>query len=217
MIGRRVFLAGGAALATMPTLARAAWPVPADNRLAFDVVRKRTRLGTHILTFHPEGDALTVQVAVDIVFKLGPIVLYRYRHRATERWQGDQVVSLDTRTDDNGTACQVIARREASGLVVQGTKAPRYIAPANALPATHWNRRELDGPWINTQDGRIMRPRVSPEGRGIIPTADGGTVPARRFALSGDVQLDLWYDDRARWAGLSFVKGGEAIRYLRQG
>ena len=43
---------------------------------------------------------------------------------------------------------------------MQGTKAPRYIAPVDALPASHWNQRELEGPWINTQDGRLMRPKV---------------------------------------------------------
>ena len=94
------------------------------------------------------------------MFKIGFITLYRYSHHATERWQGDQVVALQTSTSDNGTPNQVTGRRDASGLVIEGTKAPRYVAPANALPATHWNRRELDGPWINTQDGRLMHPKV---------------------------------------------------------
>jgi len=38
----------------------------------------------------------------------------------------------------------------------------------------------------------------------------------RRYAVTGDVQLDMFYDDRLGWAGLSFVKGGAPVRYERQ-
>jgi hypothetical protein len=217
MIHRRELLAGGGALlAALPvTGLRAALPVPAGNRLGFDVIRKGAKLGVHMLSFAPNGDSLTVQVAVDIVYKIGPITLYRYTHRAIERWQGEQVVSLESHTDDNGTKYQVLGHREAAGFVVEGTKA-RYVAPPDALPATHWNRRELAGPWINTQDGALMRPRIAQQGIDTIPTAGGGSTRARRFVLTGDVQMDMWYDDRPSWAGLAFVKGGVPVRYERQ-
>ena len=216
MIDRRELLVGGAMLAAMPAGLRASLPVPGD-RLGFDIMRKGSKLGTHLLSFERSGDALTVRVAVDLVFKLGFITLYRYSHHATERWQGDQVVALQTVTSDNGTPNQVTGRRDASGLVIEGTKAPRYVAPANALPATHWNRRELDGPWINTQDGRLMHPRIAPVGSDMIPTASGQQIRATHYALTGDVLLDMWYDAKPSWAGLSFkAKDGSTIRYERQ-
>jgi hypothetical protein len=216
MIDRRDILIGGAVLGLLPMAGRAALPIPAGNRLGFDVLRKGSKLGTHILTFDRTGDGLVVHVEVDIAYKIGPITLYHYTHRATETWAGDQVVAVQTSTDDDGTKYDVSGRREASGFVVQGTKASRYVAPANALPATHWNRRELDGPWINTQDGRLMRPRIVTQGIDAIPTAGGESVKARHFNLSGDVQLDMWYEDGRGWAGLSFTKGGAEVRYERQ-
>ena len=218
-IGRRALVIGGAALAALSVrTVAAALPVPAGNRLAFDVTRKGAKLGTHVLIFEPTGDALTVRIAVDLVYKIGFITFFHYTHRATERWEGGQVVAVQTVTDDNGDKNQVTARRDAAGLVVQGTKAPRYVAPANALPATHWNRAQLDGPWINTQDGRLMRPRITPAGAVAIPAASGGTLRANRFAVSGEVQLDTFYDTRPTWAGLSFKgKDGTEVRYERQG
>jgi hypothetical protein len=218
LIGRRDLIVGGTMLAALPgRVSAAALPVPAGNHLGFDVTRKGSKLGTHVLSFEPAGDALTIRIAVDLIYKLGFITVYRYTHRATERWEGGQVVVVQTTTDDNGEKNQVTARREAAGLVVQGTKAPRYVAPANALPATHWNRAQLDGPWINTQDGRLMHPKVAPGGTAAIPTANGGTIRANRFALSGDVQMDTFYDAHPTWAGLAFTKGGAEIRYERQG
>ncbi|WP_343611921.1 DUF6134 family protein [Novosphingobium sp.] len=216
MMDRRSAMIGAVALAALPGALSAALPIPPSRRLGFDILRKGSKLGTHVLTFEPGGDSLTVHVAVDLVYKIAGITLYHYRHQATERWQGQQVIALDAETSDNGTPYKVTARREGGVLMVQGTKAPRYAAPTDALPATHWNRHELDGPWINTQDGRIMRPHVAAQGIETIPAADGASLRARHYALTGDVQLDMFYDDHAGWAGLSFVKGGAPIRYERQ-
>lgn len=215
ILNRRQIIAGGATLAAMPTALLGALPVPAGNRLGFDILRKGSKLGTHMLTFDRAGDRLTVQVAVDLIYKIGPLTLYHYTHHATEKWEGEQVISIETNTNDNGDRYQVSGHREGGGLVVQGTKSGRYTAPANALPATHWNRRELDGPWINTQDGRIMRPHIAALGSASIPDASGRSIPARRYQLTGDVQMDMFYDERG-WAGLSFVKSGAPIRYERQ-
>jgi hypothetical protein len=216
MIDRRQMLAGGLALTAWPTMARAALPIPNGNRLGFDIVRKGATLGTHVLTFTPSGDGLVVHVAMELVYKIMGLTLYRYAHRATETWAGDQIVALETSTDDNGTQYTLSGRREGGALVIQGNKTARYVAPANAMPATHWNRRELDGPWINTQDGKLLRPRITPGATETIPAANGATTKGRHFALTGDAQLDMWYDDRLGWTGLSFVKSGTAVRYERQ-
>ena len=220
MIARRAVLGGGlgGALALMlPGVARAAvQTMPALRQLRFDVWRGSRQLGTHELVFQARPDGFVVDVAVDIAFRVGPITLYRYNHHAQERWANGQVAELSTRTDDNGTAHHVTGRRENTGLVIQADRAAPYTAPADALPATHWNHRELDGPWINTQSGELIHPRVTPEAPALVETANAGRLRVHRYALSGPVTLDLWYDDALNWAGLSFVKGGAEVRYARR-
>lgn len=216
MIDRRQMLAGGLAFTALPTIARAALPIPPGNRLGFDIVRKGSTLGTHALTFTPSIDGVVVHVVVDLVYKIMGLTLYHYAHRATETWAGGQIVALETSTDDNGTKYDLNGRREGASLVIQGNRTARYVAPADAMPATHWNRRELDGPWINTQDGKLLHPHVAPGATETIPAANGATARGRRYALTGDAQLDMWYDDHLGWTGLSFVKSGTAVRYERQ-
>ena len=174
-------------------------------------------LGNHVVSFAPTGDTLHVSIAVDLALKFGPITLYRYHHRGSELWADGQIAAIESATNDDGTRYQVSGRRGADGFAVEGTKAARYIAPPEALPANHWNRAMLDGPFINTQDGRLMHPHVSALGIDQIPTLLGRPLRARRFALTGDVQLDTWYEPDTMWAGLRFAAhDGSQIRYERR-
>jgi Family of unknown function (DUF6134) len=215
VIERRDVLLGGVALAAIPSPGFAALPVPPGDRVGFDIFRNGSKIGTQVLTFERTPGGLTIRVVAQMVVKIAFVTVYRYNLRVTERWEGDQVVALDSTTNDNGKKFTVKARREAAGFVVEGSAISRYVAPANALPATHWNRRQLDGPWINPQDGKLTRPTVTKSGVESVPTVPGKTVTAQKFVLSGDVQWDMWYDQT--WAGLlAKQKDGSQIRYLRQ-
>lgn len=216
MIRRRDVLIGAGALLLTPQTSPAALPVPPTGRLAFDVIRKDSRIGVHELTFTRSGDRLTVNVAVDLAVGLGPIKFYRYSHRVTETWQGEDVVSLEAWTKDGGKELRVTCERTPSGLAVNSTQAGRYVAPADAHPATHWNRDMLDGLLINTQNGELLRPVVTPKGRDRVQTSAGTVIPARRFALSGPIAFETWYDDTPSWVGLVFVaKDGSQVLYRR--
>ena len=116
-LGRRgLILAGIAAPLFPPRASRAgALTVPPGNRLGFDVMRRGARLGEHVLTFRPSGETLDVTVHVEVAYSVGPNTLYRYRHDAQLRWQGDRVVAIDSRTDDNGAKDWMNARRGRQG------------------------------------------------------------------------------------------------------
>jgi len=213
LITRRAALAGTAALPFQQ--AHAALPIPPGDKLAFHIIRKGSTIGEHVLTFERAGDALTVSVAADIVVGFGPIAFFRYKHRATVHWNGSQVMSVDAETNDDGTPRRMTARRDESGLVVEGSGAPRYTAPPHSLPATHWNRAMLDAPFINTEDGRLMSPKVTLVGTETVEVT-GGSVQAQHFTLRGDANLDTFYELTPSWVALRFSsKDGTEVRYLR--
>ena len=222
---RSLVIGGGAFLCLRPVsaFAEASAPQtllspPPGKALGFAVVRKGSKIGEHLLTFDDAGDGnLTIHVAVQLKVGIGPIALFRYTHNATETWKNGQLVGLETKTNDDGNPFKVTGRRtQDAGFVVEGTKAPLYTAPANALPATHWNRKMLEVPMINTQDGRLMHPTITPMGKDAIPVASGAKITASHFSLTGDAVLDTWYDDTPNWAGLSFKAGdGSDVVYER--
>lgn len=210
MIPRRSILAGVATLPAAPALS--ALPIPPGRRLGFRVVREGSAIGQHALTFEGRGAHLIVRIAVELAVGFGPITLYRYRHRATETWEDGQVVAFEAETNDDGSISTIAMQRQGDVLTVESNRVGRYVAPPGAVPATHWNRGMLDGPFINTQTGAVMRPTVTPQGPGPLPWA-----PQRRgtrFVLSGDVDLETWYDATPAWLGLRFRGGdGSAIHY----
>jgi hypothetical protein len=196
--------------------AQADLPVPAGDKLMFRVLRGDSAIGTHALRFTRRADTLEVRIEVDLRVGFGPITLYRYTLRATERWRGGQVEMLDASTDDDGTPGFARAIRDAQGLWVEGSGAPRYLAPRDALPSTHWNVAELNGAWINPQNGKLLRPAVARRGLEQMALGDGRLVAANRYALSGAVEMNLWYDAVPSWIALDFTAhDGSLIRYER--
>ena len=213
---RRHLIAGMACAGFCPS-AYGAPRLPPGDALAFKVFLKDAEIGTHRLAFATEGDGFTVTIAVELVVRFGPIPLYRYRHHTVEQWQRSQFIALDSTTDDNGDAAHATIRREDDGsLTVDGSKSGRYRAPAEALPATHWNEAELSAPLINPQDGKLFRPTVTDGGEEAVKDAAGASIPARHFALSGDLALDLWYDEHGLWQALRFASASGAVLHYRR-
>jgi len=217
---RNLLIAGGAFLYAPRLLADPAKSsllgTPPGKSLGFNVIRKGDKIGEHLLTFDGQGDNLKVQVDVELKVGLGPIVLFRYKHHASETWTNGQLAALDTETNDDGTHHKATGRWTPEGFKVEGSKTKPYVAPPDALPATHWNRKQLDGPWINTQDGRLLRPKITPMGEDKIPVASGGEIEAQHFSLTGDAILETYYDATASWVGLNFKAGdGSVILYER--
>lgn len=209
MIGRRAAIAGLAASAP-------AWAsdIPPDRILPFRVSRNGSPIGTHVLRFTKMANGFDVQIAVDIAVSLGPITLYRYTLRGLEQWRDGQVIRLDATTDDDGKKDFARVSRDGNRLWVEGSAGPRYQAPRTALPSTHWNRTELDGPWINPQDGRLLATAVASGGVDTVLLASGGTVVAHHYTVSGDAKMELWYKADRLWTGLRAPgRDGSTILY----
>ena len=214
-LGRRHLLTAGAALA-IGRSAQAALPVPQTRELAFRIMRHGSQIGSHTLQFRCNGDALQVDIAVDVRVSLGPIPLVRYSHRNQESWMADRLVGLDSHTDRNGKILRMSACATDAGLRVEGSGAAPYIAPRNALASTYWYKAVLGGPIIGTQDGMLVRPAISQPEPQPIHLASGAEMPAKRYVLTGDLDVELWYDVSDTWAGMRFsVDDGSVISYER--
>ncbi|MDW8443702.1 MAG: DUF6134 family protein [Acetobacteraceae bacterium] len=214
MIGRRPLLLALPAFAPFPAIP--SWgAVPPGNRLAFRVMRNDAPIGTHVLEFTPQAERVEVRIAIDLAVRFLGLVAYRYRHRNTEVWERDRLLAIDSETDRNGRPYWVRARAVAGAIEVEGSQSGAYRAPRDATSTSYWHARFLRSPVIDTQGGRLLSTRIEPVEEEIVPVG-AAMRPARRFRVSGDLTLDIWYDAEGVWSGLLFTgEDGSTIRYVR--
>jgi hypothetical protein len=224
-------------LGSIEPLAFASLAVAAEptKRVTFAVYRNGEEVGRHALTFDQNGSSQLITVAVDIsVQKLG-LVAYRYRHHGTERWSDDQLENLKTNTDDNGRFFAVDVRRSAKGFEVERSGLPpvsaadtmggglpkpdiiRELFPGDMLPTTLWNVQAMRrSALLNTQYGTLSRIRVEPMGREML-SLKSGRLGSTRYRVTGDLQLDQWFDDDSRWVKAIFrTPDGSTVDYVLQ-
>jgi hypothetical protein len=220
-IGRRAFLASGAAGLALPWLgparARAAVSgIPADGKVAFKVFRKGAHIGEHSLTFSQDGDSLTVQTDVRITVHIGPVPVYHHTQRCIEHWKGDRFVALESTTTSNVSHDVVSVRRIADGVRIEPSSGSPYTAPAETLPLTHWNRFAYQGPMFDPEKGKLLKETLVARSDDMIPQADGQMIKVTRWSVTGDGVMDDYYDLGGVWAGLHVkVRDGSRVEYLR--
>lgn len=206
MFDRRTLLVASAAALTMPRMARAN-----TAGLDFTVSRNGRSIGHHRMSFRAEGTRTLVDIDIALDVKLAFVSLYRYRHHNREIWEGSELVGFESRTDDNGTPHHVSARRQEQGIRIDGS-AGLVLAALDAVPTSYWRREFLDRPWIDSQAGRLLACTVSPAGTERVQ-AEGRLVEADRFAVRGDLAIDLWYAGE-HWVKLGFDgPDGSRIEY----
>jgi hypothetical protein len=182
----------------------------APHELAFEVWREGSPIGRHSLIFEVAGDRLQVDIAIDLAVGIGPITLYRYRHRSREEWLDGRLIGLATETDDDGTKFAVAAKASPEGLQVGN-----QLLPASLLPTSYWhvaamNRSQL----LDSQDGTLRAVTSTKIGRETTAIA-GVAYPVDRYRISGDLEMDLLYLPNGEWAGLEFTAKGSKITYRR--
>lgn len=173
-------------------------------------------IGTHRFTLRsdPDGVArLESEAAFDVTL-LG-IPVYRYRHRASERWQGDCLEAIDATTDDNGRATEVRGRRRAPGMFeIEGGGPPQTANLSCLMSFAYWqpalaSQRVLLDPGTGRLESVVIEP---------LPPAtlevQGTPRSVRGLRISGLPRpIDVWYEG-TRWVGLdTVVSGGRRLSY----
>lgn len=189
------------------------WQPRDGDRLVFDVYRDGSKFGRHIVSFRRAGDALTVDSDIELKVTLGPITLFDYVHRASERWSAGRLVSIAARTKSDGKWKQLAGEAVEGGIRIDGA-AFRGVIPDGAIPSTHWNIAEMKQPaMLSTETGAMLPMTVID--RGIERVKAGpGMIDARRYDVKSEMAASFWYDAQGRWVKCAFETKGSKIDYV---
>ncbi len=190
--------------------------LPRLDDIAFKVYRDGAPLGHHKIAFRRDAEDLHVEIDIQLEVKLLFVTVFSYRHRNHEVWRDGRLVAIDTETDDDGEGYWMRGRATTAGLAVEGSSG-RFLAPADVMPTSYWNPQTVEkSRLLDTQHGRLIQIEIAPAGLESVGLA-GQPIEARRYSMTGDLTLDLWYTAEGEWAKTSFEARGAEVVYARQG
>lgn len=215
----RAFRGAAAAAAFVALVAMGAVGPAAPARAEswnFEVRLDGKPIGTHRFTVDGPAEAreVTSNAAFDV--RLLGINVFRYRHEARERWRGDCLQEIRSRTDDDGKPVEV-DRRLASAMPGE---------PACLMSYAYWNPALIrQQRLLNPQTGEVDEVHIERLPDAAIP-AGGRDVDASRWRITSTAPssgksaparqvLTLWRDRTdGRWLGLDAqVKGDRVLTY----
>jgi Family of unknown function (DUF6134) len=186
----------------------------APRDLRFRALRRGSPIGEHRVTFRPDGNRLTVETRVDIAVKVLFVTAFRFRHEAEEVWQSDRLVSVKSRTDDNGTVRRVSGNAVEDGFRIIGDDGP-FLASGHLLTSNaFWDSRIVrENRLIDVQHGGEIGLVTKELGDEQVDTPQGPVRASRHQMITPYYAGSVFHDGDGRWVkGLLELKG-ERVEY----
>jgi hypothetical protein len=179
----------------------------------FRVLLDDREIGQHQFTLDAAGDQRELRSEARFDVRLLFINAYRYRHAALERWNGNCLQSLVSRTETNGERLAVNALARGSRLVVERPEG-RDEHEGCVMSFAYWNPQILTARHLlNSQTGELLPVTVTSRGEETVAVR-GVPRTAQRYRISAPgLHIDVWYAD-VGWVALEApAAGGRRLRY----
>jgi hypothetical protein len=208
-------MTGGRNFAFTGLLVLGALPAALAQTWDFEVRLDGRPIGSHRFVVSGPPAARQVESTARFDVTLLGIPLYRYRHEARERWRGDCLQELQSRTDDGGKPAQADLRRDPA----------EPGQPGCVMSFAYWNPALVrQSQLLNPQTGQIDQVRFERLPEAALPV-EGRQAEAVRWQLTatsanGQQQVLVLWAERAsgRWIGLDArVEGGRVLTYRLPG
>jgi hypothetical protein len=188
--------------------------INSGDEINFDVYRNGTRVGFHRVRFQTSDKGLAVEARFQIQVTFLGITVYRYRYDSRALWTDGSLSAIRATVDDDGAVLDVRAQRIGERVYV-ATGDTAYETAAPLFPTNHWNAEVLgQNRVLNTLTGQVNKVRIEASGPDRVDT-ERGPVAATRYAYTGDLQTDVWYDAAGRWVKMRFRgRDGSLIDYI---
>jgi hypothetical protein len=183
----------------------------------FEVTLDDNPIGQHDFVLTGEGPRRELRSDARFDITLLFITAYRYRHQASETWNGNCLAQLAASTDDNGALSSVAGAGDDRRFTVRNA-AGSSAHEGCVMSFAYWNPAILrQTRLLNPQTGRLetVSIRQMPDTQVALGQR---SVPATHYRITGPTHpIDLWYSPDGDWLQLaSTVKGGIRLLYRRK-
>ena len=134
------------------------FPIPKDNEVSFDIIRKNKNIGSLITTFKKEGDKLEIRTILDIKVKVLLFTAYKFFQDTTETWVNGEFVKIKGYTDFEDEREYYIKGNDSDENFIASGMDGELVLSNKILPLNYWNKKILEEEEIfDTQKGIVRK------------------------------------------------------------
>ena len=187
-----------------------------QDKILFDVVRDGEKVGSHEATFSGEKDDFWVTTRFELEIKVLFIRAYAFKYFSKANWKNGVLSEISVIVDDDGEPFSLKGRKEAGEFLIESSK-KKFKTPLPLFPTNHWNANVVNERVVlNTLTGELNRVEIISRGVGTLKSRHG-EIKGQRYSYTGDLDTEVWYDQKGRWVGMEFKgKDGSIITYVCQ-
>ncbi len=135
-----------------------AFPIPDDNEVSFDVIRKNKVIGSLTTKFIKNEENLILHSVLDINVKVLFIPAYKFFQETKETWIDGDFISIDGFTDFEDDREYKIDGRDEDGVFRVTGMDGLLELDKNIIPLNYWNKQMLEEKEVfDTQKGIVRR------------------------------------------------------------
>ncbi len=187
-----------------------------QDKILFDVVRDGEKVGSHGVTFSGDEDDFWVTTRFELEIKLLFIRAYAFKYFSKANWKNGVLSEIRISVDDDGEPFSLKGRQEAGEFIIESSK-KKFKTPLPLFPTNHWNANVVNEKVVlNTLTGELNSVEII-AGDVEILRSGHGEIKGQRYSYTGDLDNEVWYDQKGRWVGMEFKgKDGSIITYVCQ-
>ena len=181
-----------------------AFPIPKDNEVSFDIIRKNKNIGSLITTFKKEDDKLQIRTILDIKVKIFLITAYKFFQDTTETWIEGEFVKIEGYTNFEDEREYYIEGNDLDENFIASGMDGELTLSNKILPLNYWNKKILEEEEVfDTQKGIVRKITVQKLENDIIKI-NNKKIEAEKYIMNASKnpkdkgpfpQYTLWYKD----------------------
>ena len=137
------------------------FPVPDDNEVNFDVIRKNKVIGNLTTKFLKENEHLILHSILDIEVKVLFIPAYKFFQETKETWSNGDFIAIDGFTDFEDDREYKIEGKDKNGMFIAKGMDGLIEMDEKIVPLNYWNKAMLyESEVFDTQKGIVRKINV---------------------------------------------------------
>ena len=132
------------------------FPIPEDNEVSFDIIRKNKNIGSLVTKFITNEDNVILHSVLDIDVKILFFPAYKFFQETKETWKNGEFVSIDGFTDFEDDREYKIIGKDTDGFFIASGMDGELKLNEKIVPLNYWNIEMLkEDKVFDTQKGIV--------------------------------------------------------------